>query len=600
MIAALAAVFAALALDSEALRVTIRDDAALEVRDKRTGQDWLPGKGELDKLTVASIRRISRTAAEISFAASERTGAFTARIELERKTPEFLVTLTGKGRSGDWVMYPQPLLSRPGDRLLVPVDEGFGIPVEETIPGMPERLSGFCGGYGLGLSFAAVVSDAKGDGWMALVETPDDMWMYFGKQGPDKLQTAWPWWCGSKGEFAYPRRMRYVFFERGGHVAVCKRFRAFAKSIGAFKTLREKIAERPKVARLLGAVNVWDWEKDKLAVVSNLVAAGIERILWSGSGTAAEVKAIAEMPKALVSVYDVVQDVYRPEQLKKLGWDKGANMDAWPDDVIWRSADPTEWAKAWPVKAKDGTYVHCAWQCDLRAIPRLRRRVREDLKTYPYNTRFMDVISAAPWQECWNPAHPMTRGECRRSRGEQMKMLMDEFGLVVGSERGIFSDVPYCDYLEGKMSQGFWRDDEGSVRATVTNIPEKVRLYNLGEKYRLPLWELVYHDCVVSTWHWSESSNRQPELWRKRDLFNILYGTVPMFTLDAEKWARWKDRFVESYRTTSKLARAVGLEEMTDHRILSPDRSVQQTRFANGVTVTVDFRKETHRFAREK
>jgi hypothetical protein len=28
---------------------------------------------------------------------------------------------------------------------------------------------------------------------------------------------------------------------------------------------------------------------------------------------------------------------------------------------------------------------------------------------------------------------------------------------------------------------------------------------------------------------------------------------------------------------------------MTDHRFLTPDRDVQQTKFANGVTVTVNF-----------
>jgi hypothetical protein len=33
----------------------------------------------------------------------------------------------------------------------------------------------------------------------------------------------------------------------------------------------------------------------------------------------------------------------------------------------------------------------------------------------------------------------------------------------------------------------------------------------------------------------------------------------------------------------------VGYSEMTDHRFLTPDRSVQQTTFANGATVTVNF-----------
>ena len=40
------------------------------------------------------------------------------------------------------------------------------------------------------------------------------------------------------------------------------------------------------------------------------------------------------------------------------------------------------------------------------------------------------------------------------------------------------------------------------------------------------------------------------------------------------------------------LVRAVGYAEMVDHRFLTPERDVQQTRFGNGVTVTVNFGDE--------
>jgi hypothetical protein len=37
------------------------------------------------------------------------------------------------------------------------------------------------------------------------------------------------------------------------------------------------------------------------------------------------------------------------------------------------------------------------------------------------------------------------------------------------------------------------------------------------------------------------------------------------------------------------LVRRVGYQEMTDHRFVSPDRNVQQTSFANGTRVVVNF-----------
>lgn len=88
--------------------------------------------------------------------------------------------------------------------------------------------------------------------------------------------------------------------------------------------------------------------------------------------------------------------------------------------------------------------------------------------------------------------------------------------------------------------------------------PEAVVKFQLGHTYRLPLWELVYHDCVVSHWYWGDYNNKLPSLWDKRDLFNVLYGTPPMFMFDRALWQAQKARFVQSYQNTCPCARATG------------------------------------------
>jgi hypothetical protein len=93
----------------------------------------------------------------------------------------------------------------------------------------------------------------------------------------------------------------------------------------------------------------------------------------------------------------------------------------------------------------------------------------------------------------------------------------------------------------------------------------------------------------VAQWYWGDYNNKLPALWDKRDLFNILYGTPPMFMFNRQTWAENKGRFAQSYKDVCPVARAVGYAEMTDHRFLTPDRDVQQTRFANGITITVNF-----------
>jgi hypothetical protein len=141
------------------------------------------------------------------------------------------------------------------------------------------------------------------------------------------------------------------------------------------------------------------------------------------------------------------------------------------------------------------------------------------------------------------------------------------------------------------MSLGPYRvPDAGRRMAEIlTDVPERVAKFQTGHFYRLPLWELVYHDCLVAYWYWGDYNNKLPSLWDRRDLLNALYGTPPMFMFNRRQWQTQKSRFVESYETAASVARASGYVEMLSHRWLTDDHAVQQTRFANGLTVTVNF-----------
>jgi hypothetical protein len=149
------------------------------------------------------------------------------------------------------------------------------------------------------------------------------------------------------------------------------------------------------------------------------------------------------------------------------------------------------------------------------------------------------------------------------------------------------------------LSLGPYRvpDAGRAMQKIVDEVPERVAKFQVGQKYRLPLWELVYHDCVVAQWYWGDYNNKLPAIWKKRDLFNILYGTPPMFMFNRKVWNENKYRFAESYKDICPVVRSVGYQEMTDHRILTDDRSVQQTVFADGTKITVNFGDKEWRMA---
>jgi hypothetical protein len=567
---------------NDAISVTFDTAAAtLEVLDRRTKHTWRqerPGKLivlKCEKVAGGLNARLLHAAGSLEIA---------LKLRLEGDGPELTLALVAEGPLHRPIQFPGPFVTGAGTYLVVPMNEGISYPVDDrTIRTF--RLVAY-GGHGICMAFWGVTDGAAGH--MAIIETPDDAAIRLRRSAG--LLCVAPEWDPQTGRFGYERRLRYVFFDRGGHVALCKRYRAYAKKIGLFRTLAEKRKDVPAVDRLVGAVNVWCWDRDAVGIVREMRAAGIERILWSNRGRPETIRAMNDMPGVLTSRYDIYQDVMDPANFKYL---RGVHPDwttaAWPKDLMLDAAG--EWRRGWRVRCKDGKMRPCGVLCDRQAIPYAERRVSAELKTHPYRCRFIDTTTASPWRECYHPDHPMTRSDSRQWKMKLLELMSGTFKLVTGSETGHDASVPHVHYFEGMLSLGPYRvPDAGRSMGTIWDeVPERVAKFQLGHRYRLPLWELVYHDCVVAQWYWGDYNNKLPSLWLKRDLFNALYGAGTMFMFRRDYWRKNKDRFVRSYRNTCPIARAVGYAEMTDHRFLTPDRDVQQTAFANGTTVTVNF-----------
>jgi hypothetical protein len=557
-------------------------DATLSVTDKRTGQIW-----QQRAFAEDLVLRSAEAAGDIELALLHVPSGMDvqAAVRLDQGRPEMTVTLRGQGDLDRAIGSPHPFVTEPGTYLVVPMNEGISYPVEDQTINT-RRLIAY-GGHGICMAFWGVTDGQRGH--MAIIETPDDAAIRI-MRAHGKLCVA-PEWDPQKGRFGYPRKLRYVFFDQGGHVAICKRYRSYAQEAGLLKTFAQKRDENPTVDLLLGAVNTWCWEKDALGIIREMKSLGIDRILWSHRESPQVLTAMNRMAGVLTSRYDIYQDLMDPQivQNKLRGLHPDWTQAGWPDDLM---LDPkSEPRQGWRVRGKDGQMYPCGVLCDKQALKHARQRVPAELETHPYRCRFIDTTTASPWRECYHPDHPMTRSDSRHWKMALLRYMSEDMKLVTGSETGHDAAVPYVHYFEGMLSLGPYRvpDAGRSMGKIWDEVPERVAKFQVGHKYRLPLWELVYHDCVVAQWYWGDYNNKLPALWDKRDLFNILYGTPPMFMFNRQVWGQYKDRFVQSYKTVCPIVREVGYAEMVEHRFLTPDRDVQQTSFANGVTITVNF-----------
>lgn len=549
----------------------------LTVLDKRVGKKWETPLGAM-RFAVKEVRK-EAAALMITLVDMETMESLRVDIHLAPNAPEFVFSLdkeTGvKFRS---VEFPPVFEIGEQAQIVLPLAEGFLFDQSTAVKRMPSNLR-YKGGWPL--AFVGVLDG--GSGWMEIIETPNDFELV--KEIRDSAMILKNRWLAQKESFGYKRQVRYVFLDEGGYVAMAKRYRQYAQEKGLLKTLSEKNnARRQKITKLVGGVNVWYWGKDKIGFILDLSSLGVKKALLSNLEDSSDIR-IADSLGYLISRYDIYQDVWPP-----IYHEVTDHHDGWPEDLVLdRNGD---WVRGWVIKKGSEEYPGGVI-CSVPGLARAKQQIVRDLNGKPYTARFIDTTTSSPWRECYNSQHPTTRSEDLKNKMALLDFCSNALGLVTGSEDGVDVAVAVADYFEGMMSPGFARlPDSGRNVAAVKYVPqtEEFLKFQVGEQYRIPLWELVFHDAAVATWYWDDSSNRIPEVWWRRDLFNILYGNMPLWAIrDWDHWRELKSRFLASYQNVSPVFEKVGFMEMTGHRFVTEDHTVQETTFSGDVRIVVNF-----------
>ncbi len=388
--------------------------------------------------------------------------------------------------------------------------------------------------------------------------------------------------------YAVPLRICYSFFTDGGYVALAKDYREyFLHAHPELKPLRERVAARPAVAGLKDSVYVYLWGEnaaEDLQLVSDMKAAGIEHGIAVFYGRQPVDRALFDGIKAL----GWVAGVYRMPtgNLFHVSKERG-----WPTDLLLGRVDPQ---KFWQSSHQN------AWEriCARFVLPRWLEKAKALRADPGAQLTYFDtlVVQLAP---CLDPAHPSTIEENQQARVELMQQTQ-ALGLVVGSGEGLAPTwaLPGVDFFEGEMSLRTYADSK-------LKIPAGDYRFDNGESYktdaplalsvseRIPLYQLAFHDYVAGTWVWRDSNYQSAAFAQKKNLFNILYGTMPMWHVDRALWQAHKQEMVESYKAIAAVRSRIGFAQMVGHNWLTPDRTVQFTDWENGDRVVVNFGDNT-------
>ena len=571
--------FTGLELASPRLRVHVGPDLGMEAHDLRTNQVW-----RSDAPTIPWVVLGARTTGSHSdLRVRDLMSGAELQVRLEVAGSEMQVAITAPAGAPleSEILFPPAFASRPGDYIVVPYAEGVIFPVED----LQQQRSFHYADYKSTMAWCGV-TDTK-SGYMILPETAPDAAVLIrpgGTEGKGLLGLQ-PAWDSEKGSWGYTRRAVYAFFDQGGYVAMAGRYRQWAEKAGLVKPFREKVKKRPVIDRLIGAVD--QWGQFNPAWYRELRELGVDRAICSLGGGWKAPTGVSDLVKELndlgflPSHYDIYTDVW---PATKDDEPRGARKNGYPEDV-YVNADGSL-TKGWVIKqggANYQGYYICASQHAKEAIP----RITADLKLNPFTCRFIDVVTATGPRECYSPTHPETRSQDIAAKHDMLGLVSGRFGLVTGSEECRDWAMDVADFGEGTMT--IRAATNAGYDWTRPAKPDEEYLLRNDPRFRVPLHALAFHDCHVATWYTGDGGPRVPDTWLQKDLLNILYGTMPLWSLNKDLWATYRKEALCCYYRVSPVFRATGYDRMISHQFLTADRWVQETQFAGGVKVIVNF-----------
>jgi hypothetical protein len=576
------------------------ENNVLSVKDKRSNKIWeqVPFNGEFTISKVSKKGNILELGLKAPFAMS-------ATIELTEES-ELCVSISADERiSFEKFSFPGAFTTPDKKHYILQTDsQGLLLPADDNFYPLGEKPLFYCGG-GAAMAWIGVTDAAFETGYMAIFETPFDAAIDLKRE--KGLITFAPVWLSSMGEFSYERRIRYVFFDKGGYIAQCKRYREYIWPKNKVVTLRENQKRFPAIEKILGAVHIYVWDKAReVSFARDLKKSGIAKalIIWNANHLPYPEKDYDNQLKELgygTGGYELFTDIHPDSHPGNAAVDKiPLKRNVYPrlfDKITSRKKDGTTYFNEF------GTYV-----CPKAVRPEITRRVEKELSMYPHETYFLDVYQANGIYECYNPEHRLTRKGYAEEIIKNYELMEDKYNTYLGGEFGADFTGSHGVYVHGMMTlQRTWFGSEIVKKGTIyyygdwsSNARPSIMLgartasdtylkYSINEYTRVPLYELVYHDAVVTSWRWEDCNHHYPEIWWKKDLFNILYGNAPLWSIDQERWASFKETFLESYKKICPWLQQICYDELVSHRFVSEDRKVQETRFSSGKRAVVNF-----------
>ena len=423
------------------------------------------------------------------------------------------------------------------------------------------------------------------------------------------------------------RSFRITFLGPGDYVTIAKAYRRVAKERGWLVTWDEKLKANPEREKLFGAANIKLWSALDRRMNEASTREESVRVNWTfdeAAQVAEHLKADLKLDRVLFTVGGWIHRGYdnqhpdilpaAPEcggnaaladcarRVMRLGY-LFCLHDNYQD--IYR--DSPSWNEKFIMKTRGGELARGGhWAggmafltCSQMALELAKRpqNLTAVKQLCGANAYFIDTTYAAGLQECFDPAHPLTRADDLKWKQALSDYAREVFGIF-GSECGREWAIPHSDFFEGLTGvSGRAYHDAGLTAKLGATV--------------VPLFELVYRDCIAMYGKYGYDPRKAAgyvlhhiSLGRPLNYHSIprhLYWKSPapapaapgsvagdpaLFTRAEGGWAEGfhpVDRFIKNTcEVLCPLNEITARLLMAGHQFLTPDRKVERSVFGEG------------------
>jgi len=253
----------------------------------------------------------------------------------------------------------------------------------------------------------------------------------------------------------------------------------------------------------------------------------------------------------------------------------------------------------------------------LAARPYVEKRVRRNMQNVPYSYYFVDCDAYGEVYDDYSPLHRAGQADDARARVDRLRWIGETFKVPIGSEGGCHLFAGVIHVSEGIFGALFgWGDPDMKDRKSeyflgryyppegpeifVKQVPmkEEYQFFYYDPRFRLPLYEIVFHDSVVTTHHWQNASLKFDNVIDTVELTELLYMVPPLYHMNLDEFAKHGEEMKRHYEFFSPLHRELGIAQMTDFNWISSDKLLQRTVFDDSVEMVANFSHEAREYGK--